>query len=474
MGKRYADRLLLGITLGKDRADIQNSNIQKIVFGERYRQGETIMPSIQYAKKNLFTPGLDFNLTGNINLGYSQNVDTASRQYNWYGEYREISRKGEVNYSFAKYYNNNGSLTANIGYRLNRQHSFSFNNVTTTFDRTSKNTVALTGSINATDTFPKITVKNVSGLAYKFDYTEQWNLSLFGKHYVQYTKGPKNVSTATNSYKYELFSNTFSTTGYGAATTWLLKDFQFKLSYEKTFRLPTANELFGNEDLEKSNAVLKPENSDNGNVNISYNKLFGKRHSLFVDAGFMYRDIKDYIRRVVESMHNTAAYENHGRVRNTGYTGEVRYSYGRLLTIGGNFTYQDLRNKEKYRSPGSSVISTSYNSRVPNVPYLYGNADCSLFLAGVGRKSNTLNVGYNALYVYQFPLRWGTNGAYDSKDMIPTQFSHDVSLTYAIGNGKYSISVECRNLTDVRLYDNFSLQKPGRSFSAKVRYFFSK
>jgi outer membrane cobalamin receptor len=474
VGKRWADRLLFGITLGKDRADIQNSNIQKIVFGERYRKGETVMPSLQYVKKNLFARGLDFNLTGNINLGYSQNVDTASRQYNWYGEYREINRKGEVNYSFAKYYNNNGSLTANFDYRLNGQHSFSLNNVTTTFDRTSKNTVAMTGSINATDTFPKVTVKNVTGLAYRFEHSERWNLSLFGKQYVQYTKGPKNVSTTTNSYQYELFSNTFSTSGYGAATTYLLKDLQFKLSYEKTYRLPTANELFGNEDLEKSNAVLNPENSDNLNVNISYNKQFGKHHFLFVDAGFMYRDIKDYIRRVVESMHNTAAFENHGRVRNIGYTGEVRYSYGRLLTVGGNFTYQNLRNKEKYRSPGSPVISTIYDSRVPNVPYLYGNGDFSLFLGSVGRKSNTLNFGYNALYVYQFPLRWGTNGAYESKDMIPTQFSHDVSLTYAMQNGRYSVSVECRNLTDARLYDNFSLQKPGRSFSAKVRYFFSK
>jgi outer membrane cobalamin receptor len=480
-GKKYADRLLIGITLGKDRADIQNSNIQKIVFGERYRKGETVMPSIQYVKKNLFTKGLDISLAGNINLGYSQNVDTASRQYNWYGEYREINRKGEVNYSFAKYYNNNGSLTANIGYRLNERHSFSLNNVTTTFDRTSKNTVALTGSINATDTFPKITVKNVSGLAYTFDYADNWNFSLFGKHYVQYTKGPRNVSTTTNSYKYELFSNTFSTTGYGAATTWMPGDFQAKLSYEKTYRLPTANELFGNEDLEKSNAVLNPENSDNLNVNVSYNTTFGsyrtlanRRHSLYVDAGFMYRDIKDYIRRVVESMHNTAAYENHGHVRNIGYTGEIRYSYGRLFTVGGNFTYQNLRNKEKYRSPGSPVVSTSYNSRVPNVPYLYGNADLSLFLARVGRESNTLNFGYNALYVHRFPLRWGTNGAYDTKDMIPVQFSHDVSLTYAMQNGRYSISVECRNLAGERLYDNFSLQKPGRSFSAKVRYFFSK
>ncbi|MDR2775445.1 MAG: TonB-dependent receptor plug domain-containing protein [Tannerella sp.] len=474
VGKKFADRLLFGLTLGKDRADIQNSNIQKIVFGQRFRQGTTLMPSVQYLKRDLFTRGLDLNVTANINFGYSQNVDTASRQYNWYGDYREISRKGEVNYSLAKYYNNNGSLTANLSYRLNDRHHFSFNNVVTTFDRTSRNSVAMTGTINATDTFPKITLKNVAGLGYKFDYSEHWNVSLFGKHYLQYTKGPKNVSTSTNSYNYQLFSNTFTTAGYGAATTYFLKDLQCKLSCEKTCRLPTASELFGNEDLEKSNAVLNPEHSDNFNFNLSYNKRFGKHHSVYADAGFLYRDIKDYIRRVVESMHNTAAYENHGHVRNIGYTGEVRYSYGRLLTLGGNFTYQNLRNREKYRSNGSSVLSTIYDSRVPNVPYLYGNGDLSLLLARVGRKENSLHLGYNTLYVYQFPLRWGVNGAYDSKDMIPTQFSHDVSLTYSLQNGRYAISLECRNLTDERLYDNFSLQKPGRSFSAKVRYFFSK
>ncbi|MDR1455730.1 MAG: carboxypeptidase-like regulatory domain-containing protein [Tannerella sp.] len=474
VGKKFADRLLFGITLGRDRADIQNSNIQKIVFGQRFRQGTTVMPSVQYSKKNLFTKGLDLNVTANINLGYSQNVDTASRQYNWYGDYREVSRKGEVNYSLAKYYNNNGSLTAGLAYRLNDRHHFSFNDVVTTFDRTSRNSVAMTGTVNATDTFPKITVKNVAGLGYRFDYDEHWNVSLFGKHYLQYTKGPKNVSTATNSYNYQLFSSTFTTTGYGAATTYFLKDLQFKLSYEKTYRLPTANELFGNEDLEKSNAVLNPEHSDNFNFNLSYNKRFGKHHSVYADAGFLYRDIRDYIRRVVESMHNTAAYENHGHVRNIGYTGEVRYSYGRLLTVGGNVTYQNLRNREKYRSSGSSVLSTIYDSRVPNTPYLYGNGDISLFLARVGRKENSLHFGYNTLYVYRFPLRWGVNGAYDSKDMIPTQFSHDISLTYSLQNGKYALSLECRNLTDERLYDNFSLQKPGRSVSAKVRYFFSK
>jgi outer membrane receptor protein involved in Fe transport len=474
VGKTFADRLLFGITLGKDRAEIQNSNVQKVVFGEKYRNGQTMMPTLHYVKKNLIIKGLDLSITGNFNFGYSQNVDTASRQYNWYGQYVEKDKKGEANYSIAKYYNNNGSFTANLAYRLDERHSFSFNHVATTFNRTSKNMVAMTGSINATDTFPKITVKNATGLAYKFDYNEHLNISLFAKQYIQYIKGPKNVSTVTNGYKYELFSNTFSTTGYGGAATYLLKALQFKLSYEKTYRLPTANELFGDEDLNKSNAVLRPENSDNFNLNISYNNVFGKRHAVYIDGGFMYRDIQDYIRRVVEDMHHTAAFENNGHVRNIGYNGEVRYSYGKLLTVGANVTYQNLRNKEKYRSPGSTVISTSYNSRIPNVPYLYGNGDFGLSFGRIGRKNNTLNIGYNMLYVYRFPLRWGAHGSYETKDMIPVQLSHDVSLTYVIQDGRFTISAECRNLTDERLYDNFSLQKPGRSFSAKVRYFFSK
>jgi outer membrane cobalamin receptor len=473
VGKKYADKLLFGITLGQEKADIQNSNVMKIVFGEKSREGTTVMPTVQYQKKNLFTEGLDVNLTGNYNFGYSQNVDTASRQYNWHGEYIETSKKGEGNYSLAKFHNHNGSVTASLRYKYNR-HSISLNNVLTAFDRKSEDRLALEETVNATDTFPKITAKNVSGLSYKFDYNKHWNISLFAKNYMQYTKGPRNVSTTTNSYKYELFSNTVSTTGYGAATTYLLNDLQFKLSCERTYRLPTDRELFGDEDLEKSNTGLKPEHSNNYNLNVSYDKTFNKTHSLFVDACFMYRDIRDYIRRVVESMHSTASFENHGHVSNIGYNGEIRYSYRRWLSIGGNFTYQNLVNREKYKSGSATVVSTSYKSRVPNVPYLFGNGDCNVFLAHVGGKENSLNIGYNILYVKEFPLRWGTNGQYDSKDLIPSQLSHDVNLTYAIKNGKYNVSVECRNLTDERMYDNFSLQKPGRSFSVKVRYFFSK
>lgn len=37
---------------------------------------------------------------------------------------------------------------------------------------------------------------------------------------------------------------------------------------------------------------------------------------------------------------------------------------------------------------------------------------------------------------------------------------------------RYNVSLECRNFTDEKLYDNFSLQKAGRAFYGKLRVCF--
>ena len=58
-----------------------------------------------------------------------------------------------------------------------------------------------------------------------------------------------------------------------------------------------------------------------------------------------------------------------------------------------------------------------------------------------------------------------------AKKMLPTQFSHNLGLTYSLDNGKYNLSLECKNFTNEALYDNFSLQKAGRAFYAKFRFY---
>ncbi|MFS2739971.1 TonB-dependent receptor, partial [Parabacteroides merdae] len=51
-------------------------------------------------------------------------------------------------------------------------------------------------------------------------------------------------------------------------------------------------------------------------------------------------------------------------------------------------------------------------------------------------------------------------------------FSHNLTLSYSLQNGRYNVSLECRNFTNENLYDNFSLQKAGRAFYGKVRVYF--
>jgi len=119
----------------------------------------------------------------------------------------------------------------------------------------------------------------------------------------------------------------------------------------------------------------------------------------------------------------------------------------------------------------ASSESTTYGARIPNIPYLFANGDLELTVRDLIRKTNHLNLGYATNYVHDFPLYYEVHGA-SGKKVVPSQFSHDVNVTYTVGNGRYNFALECKNLTDARLYDNFSLQKPGRAFYFKIRYFF--
>ena len=470
VNKPFADRLTVSLNAGRTYKETQNGVRQDVVYGQKHSRGETLMPSLQYLKRNLLIEGLDVNLTANYNKNLTHNLDTATYEYNWRGESKYNNGKlGEQNYQDSKYENKNGNTTFTVNYRLSEHHSFVLNNVLSSFDRNTRSTPS-DASIVATDTMPKASLKNVSGLSYRLNFDNRWNVTLFGKHYLQYSKGPKDVSTDTGHTRYEIFSETFSATGYGIAGTYFWREFQGKLSYEKTFRLPTDNELFGNEELERGSTGLKAENSDNYNINLSYNKDFDRTHFIYIDAGYILRNTKDYIRRVTDSYSGKyyASHINHGYVRNISLEGEIRYSYKNIVSAGINATSQNIRDNEP-ETMGTSA-STTYRARIPNIPYFFASGDAEFVWRNFLRRNNHLSIGYNGNYVHEFPLYSERHGA-SSKRVVPAQFSHDLSLTYTLANGRYNVTAECKNLTDEKLYDNFSLQKPGRAFYIKMRYF---
>lgn len=467
--KKWADRLMFGFTYSHMYKDIQTGVRQEVVFGGKYRKGYSIMPSLDYRKRDFFVRGLDVVLTVNYNKNMTNNVDTSSYEYNWRGEMRPLRMPGEQSYQNTRSDNNNwnGTLTAN--YRIGKAHTFTFNHVINAFRRSNQSLLNEDSEANA---IPKETRKNISGLSYRLMPTEHWNLSVFGKYYNQFIAGP--VATSSAQDDYIRTTNSVSAMGYGAAGTYfILKSLQAKLSYEKAYRLPTNEEMFGDEDLETGDISLKPENSDNVNLNLSYNETFGK-HSVYVEGGLIYRNTKDYIQRNISDLSGGkygATYVNHGRVETKGYNISVRYGFANWVSVGGNFTQMNVRDNVKTVTSGTNQESLTYGARMPNLPYQFANSDVTFYWRNLWKKGNTLSVTYDNLYMHSFPLYSEAVGS-ESEFVVPTQFSHNLTLSYGIQNGRYNISFECRNLTNEKLYDNFSLQKAGRAFYGKVRVYF--
>lgn len=467
-GKPWADRLMFGFTYSHMYKDIQTGVRQKTVYGQKHRYGHSLMPSVEYSKRNLFLKGLSVVATANYNRNYTTNVDTATYRYNWLGERQKKSDPGEQSYQYMRSLNANWNATVTLNYRIAYGHTLTLNNV---FNAFSRDNTSLLYDTETTEPIGKRTRKNITGLAYRLMPTERWNLSVFGKYYSLYVSGP--VATDENSSDFVRRSRSLDSWGFGAAGTYyILPGLQAKLSYEKAYRLPTIEEMFGDEDLETGSVMLRPESSHNVNVNLSWQKTLGQ-HSLYAEAGFIYRNTRDYIQRSIAELSGNregAFYENYGRVKTTGYNLSVRYNLGRWLSVGGNFTHMDVKDNEPMMVGSTSVENPVYGSRMPNVPYQFADCDVNLYWHGLGGEDNVLTLTYDNQYLHSFCYYSdGVQVSNLSDYMVPTQFSHNLTLAYSLLGGRYNVSLECRNFTDEKLYDNFSLQKAGRAFYAKVR-----
>lgn len=468
---KWADRLMLGFTYSNMYKEIQTGVRQEIVYGEKHRKGYSLMPSLEYSKRNILIEGLDATLTANYNRNITTNVDTSSYKYNWVGDTKLMNSPGEQSYQHSRANNDNWNATFNLNYRLGDIHLFTLNHVFNSFHRSNTSLLAVEEQTQAID---KETCKNITGLSYRLMPNNKWNLSVFGKYYNQFVAGP--VATSSNQSEYVRTTRNVDSWGYGIAGTYfIVPSLQAKVSYEKAYRLPTIEEMFGDEDLEMGDVGIRPESSHNVNVNLAYNQTFGT-HSLYAEAGLVYRNTHDYIQRNLTDLSggkSAATYINYGKVQTLGYNLSVRYNYSKWLSIGANFTQMDVRDNMP-TALGSSVPNLSYKERMPNVPYIFADSDISFYWNDLFGKGNKLTVTYDNQYMHSFTYYSSNIGANKGDYVVPDQFSHNISVTYSLYQGRYNFIVECRNITDELLYDNFSLQKAGRAFYGKIRVCFGK
>lgn len=461
--KSFADYLLVGFVMSGNKKEIQQGRTMDKVAGQAFKDGEAFISSLKYKKNNLFTKGLSLNFNTTYSLVNNRTIDTSSRVYDWAGNYTYrnfggASDKGELSdrKTFYLYDERNLLAITNIKYEIDDHQSIAFNHTYTGYKR--KETEEYKEVIDLGEpTFDK----NILGLVYNVSgFDNRFSASAFGKMFGFRTSiANKSETESTSSTNY----------GYGATATYHLTEYlQAKASYEHAYRLPSSAEMYGDGGVTTtSNTGLIPESSDNVNFGLVLVTQKNKHH-FGAESSLIYRNAKDFIQ--ITRVGNTSSYKNLQSVRVTGIDGVLRYGYDDLLTFEVNATYQKQVNTNKFLK-GDEVPDALYNAQLPNVPIFFGNADLAFSFKNIKYKHDRLTLNVSANYLDAFYLTWPVLGGLETKKAIPEQFTQNIMASYSFLNGKYNVAFECRNITDVKVYDYFKVQKPGRAFSVKLRYF---
>lgn len=155
---------------------------------------------------------------------------------------------------------------------------------------------------------------------------------------------------------------------------------------------------------------------------------------------------------------------------------DADYSITSLLKANGNFTYQNLRLVH-------TGNPTTEDARLRNTPYFFANLGLSARFHQILNSKDWLNIYWYYSFVRQYYLDyipksvepdgflglWGKAGI-DAQNIIPDQNLHTAGFTYYPFKKRLAIGFQLKNIFNARVYDNFKVQNPGRSFSLKISY----
>lgn len=468
INRKWADEALVSASFSAENKEIQTGRKQSIVIGDATRDKKSLNLLARYSKRNFLTK----NLTAKFLLSYTNDhtlvTDTAFRIYSWDGtwvptSFSEVSRRGK---SIRHYIQPKVVLRTNFNYFIDEQRSLNLNYMMnkTGNERYDDFDYAFVPTNDRLD-------KHFIGLTYnRMFWQDRLNTSLFVKDYIfhavlkqkdlYWITGINDVPSST--------TRNYVSYGVGGRFTFV-PEIALKASYERSVRLPTTREFLGNGLTIYPNFKLRPEIAHNFNLGAFGEFSLNNRHTINYEAGCFVRKVQDYILLLSES-------ENHSQYRNVaaatvkGVEGEIGYNYNGVLSAKINASYLEERNKN--RLTVLNKPDPTYNNRLPNRPWVFANAELSWNKRNpFGVKDSRLKIDYAFRYIQWFYLTWEAFGIASTKEIVPSQFANDAVVSWSFAHDKYSLSLECTNIFDRKLYDNYMLQKPGRAFFGKFRVF---
>lgn len=472
--KAWADVLSLSASYTRTGKEMQTGSVQNIVYGAAERKMDAWNVQARYRKRNFLTEGLSVNLLLSHTWDNTLVIDTACRRYDWNGNYVVTDRNETTGRSPMMRRIRRPLLVgrANLDYKIAENHSINFNYMLTSSGNNRTDDLMLDADFSPSN--DRMT-KHILGLTYNQSFLgERLTNSFFVKDYILHVS----IEQTDLAWKTNLdevgSSISQNNLGGGVASRYrFLDEVNIKASYERAIRLPLARELLGNGNNVYANLALRPELSHNINLGLFGTARFCTgSHRLSYEVNAFLRYVQDYIRAVVSEAEGTYQYENVQDVNVHGIEGEMKYAFEfnrkkNLFEASVNTTWQEAINKNKTIVGGRP--SVTYGNKIPNAPWLFSNAELAYSRNGVFRDHDRLRLDYQYQYVHWYFLTWEGYGALESKSTIPTQHLHSVHLAYSWMKDRYTLTLGCENLADAVLYDNYKLQKPGRSLMAKFR-----
>jgi outer membrane cobalamin receptor len=463
--KWWTDEFFVSASYNKVNKEIQTGQIQTKVIGEAERRSEAWSIGANYLKRDFLLKDLSASLSLSHTWDHSQAVDTAYRKYNWDGEYIKSSRN-EITGRARTLRHFKRPLTigrANLKYRFSDEHLL---DLSYALNRTGNNRW---DDVDKTfEAANDVLAKHIIGLTYNQSlFSGKLNNTLFLKDYVNHLNiNQTDIPSVTGSREVQ-GSSTSNNFGGGIGIRYqIFEPLAVKASYEHSVRLPLARELLGNGTTIYANTKLEPEKSDNYNIGI-FGTLKNNDHTLSYEVNGFLRYVDNYIQPQVSEKEGMMQYVNVPAVHIKGIEGELRYDWQQRLQVMGNVTWQDARDRQEFKTDGKP--SVTYNNHVPNRPWFYASAEARYQFRQLFQKTDRLQLGIDYQWVHWFFLSWEGYGALDTKARIPEKNIVGANITYSWQNGRYNVSLDCQNLFDATVYDNYKLQKPGRTLFAKFR-----
>jgi len=460
----YADELSVALTYAKDRNNEQHpEKTVNDVYGKYHSTNNTQLLSAIYKKQFKHIIFDAYVLSGDVENVYT---DEFSRDYDWHGNFqiKKDETQGELG-AKSLFTLNDDVLRGKLGikYPFSGKSSVSLSHSHDYLKRKGHDTLNVNNRAFSKANWIR---KGITGLSLDSqDLVEGLDVSIFAKYY-DFTgeiNGEETVDFNLVSKKTDVSVEEF---GYGAAASVQVHDnLLLKSSFEKAYRLPQAHEILGTGQYVLPNSGLLPETSDNVNLGAKF-EIDGENTLQYVETNLFYRDSSDFIYYVANQV-VYGQYTNLQDVETKGIEATYYLSYLNTYSLQLNATYQDLINRSRFDYDG--VVDLNNGNRMPNEPYLFANARLS---ADFEIGQDLLKLTWTSSFVEKFYLHWENTGDKKQKLDIPSQFTHDLDVTYSFADGDYHLTLSGRNVFDAKVYDNFNIQKPGRALYLKFRYLF--